>query len=40
MQSLELGGTGSRVALSFSIPGALFDALGAQAPAAEKPLAN
>jgi len=40
MQSLELGGTGNRVALSFSIPGALFDALGAQAPAAEKPLAN
>ena len=40
MQSLELGGTGKRVALSFSIPGSVLDALGANAPAAQKPLAN
>jgi hypothetical protein len=32
MQSLELGGTGKSVSLSFSIPGALFDTLGARAP--------
>ena len=30
MQSLELGGTGKSVALSFSIPGDVFDAVGQQ----------
>ena len=39
MQSLELGGTGKSVALSFSIPGAVFDTLGATAPEA-KPIAH
>src|SRR5206468_1855587 len=39
MQSLELGGAGNTVALSFSIPGEIFDAFGVhpevpQAPAA------
>lgn len=34
MQSLELGGTGTSVVLSFSIPGEVFDAVGARLPAA------
>jgi hypothetical protein len=29
MQSLQLGGTGKTVQLSFSLPGEVFDALGA-----------
>ena len=40
VQSLELGGTGKSVALSFSIPGAVFDALGANRESAEKPPAH
>jgi hypothetical protein len=40
MQSLELGGTGKSVALSFSIPGAVFDAFGAKSESAEKPPAH
>jgi hypothetical protein len=40
IDSLELGGTGKSVALSFSIPGGVFDALGARAPEAAKPLAQ
>ena len=40
MQSLELGGTGKTVALSFSIPGAVFDAFGANRENAEKPPAQ
>lgn len=40
MQSLELGGTGKSVALSFSIPGAVFDAFGANRESAEKPSAH
>ncbi len=35
-QSLELGGTGKSVVLSFSIPGAVFDAFGANRDSAEK----
>jgi len=34
MQSLELGGTGKSVALSFSVPGEVFDAIGATLPPA------
>jgi hypothetical protein len=37
MQSLELGGTGKTVALSFDVPAAIFDILGAMAPKAELP---
>jgi hypothetical protein len=40
MQSLELGGTGKSVALSFAIPGAVFDALPRRDPAVQKPLAQ
>ena len=40
MQSLQLGGTGKSVALSFSVPGAVFDAFAAKAPAQQKPLAQ
>jgi len=40
VQSLELGGTGKTVALSFSVPGAIFDALGANRESAEKPPAQ
>ena len=40
VQSLELGGTGKSVALSFSVPGAVFDALGANRESAEKPPAQ
>ena len=40
VQSLELGGTGKSVALSFSIPGAMFDAFGANRESAEKPLVH
>ena len=29
MQSLELGGTGKTVALSFTVPAEVFDAVGA-----------
>ena len=32
IQSLELGGTGKTVALSFSVPAQLFDAIAAFAP--------
>lgn len=32
MQSLELGGTGKTVALSFAVPAELFDAIGHRAP--------
>lgn len=38
MQSLELGGTGKSVALSFLVPGAALDALGARAPEAQRSL--
>jgi hypothetical protein len=31
MQSLELGGTGKTVSLSFAIPAELFDVIGAMA---------
>ncbi len=40
VQSLELGGTGNSVALTFSIPGAVFDAFGAKRESAEKPPAH
>ena len=40
MQSLELGGSGKTVSLSFSIPGAVFDAFGANRESAEKPPAH
>lgn len=40
VQSLELGGTGKSVALSFSIPGAVFDVYGANRKSAEKPPAH
>jgi hypothetical protein len=40
MQSLELGGTGKSVSLSFLIPGAVFDTLGATAPATQQPLSQ
>lgn len=40
VQSLELGGAGKTVALSFSIPGAVFDAFGANRESAEKPPAH
>jgi hypothetical protein len=40
VQSLELGGTGKSVALTFSIPGAVFDAFGAKRESAEKPPAH
>ena len=40
MQSLELGGTGNSVSLSVLIPGAVFDTLGANAPAAQQSLAQ
>lgn len=36
VQSLELGGAGKSVALSFSVPGAVFDALGANRALPEK----
>ncbi len=36
VQTLDLGGTGRRVALSFSIPGAVFEALGASRESARK----
>lgn len=37
MQSLELGGTGKTVALSFDVPAAIFDIIGAMAPKIEMP---
>jgi hypothetical protein len=37
VQSLELGGTGKSVALSFSIPGAVIDAFDTNRESAEKP---
>jgi hypothetical protein len=37
MQSLELGGTGKTVALSFDVPAAVFDIIGAMVPKAELP---
>jgi hypothetical protein len=37
MQSLELGGTGKTVALSFDVPAAVFDMIGAMVPKAELP---
>ena len=40
VQSLELGGTGKSVMLTFSIPGAVFDAFGAGRESAEKPPAH
>jgi hypothetical protein len=40
MQSLELGGTGKSVALSFSVPGAAIDAFGEKRESAEKPPAQ
>ena len=40
VQSLELGGTGKSVALSFSISGAVFDAFGANREGARKPPAH
>jgi len=40
VQSLELGGTGKTVALTFSVPGAVFDAFGANRESAEKPPAH
>jgi hypothetical protein len=40
VQSLELGGTGKSVALTFSIPGAVIDAFGAHRESAEKPPAH
>jgi hypothetical protein len=40
VQSLELGGTGKSVALSFSIPGAVFDAFGTNPQGTEKPPAH
>ena len=40
VRSLELGGTGKSVVLSFSIPGAVFDAFGAKSESAEKPPAH
>jgi hypothetical protein len=40
VQSLQLGGTGKSVALSFSIPGAVFDSFGANRESAEKPAAH
>jgi hypothetical protein len=40
LQSLELGGTGKSVALSFAIPGAVLDAFGATRESAEKPPAH
>jgi hypothetical protein len=40
VQSLELGGAGKTVALSFSIPGAVFDAFGANRQSPEKPPAH
>jgi len=40
VQSLQLGGTGRSVALSFSIPGAVLDSFGAKRESAEKPPAH
>jgi hypothetical protein len=40
MQSLELGGTGKTVALSFSVPAEVFDVIGAVANKAVKPPAQ
>jgi hypothetical protein len=40
VQSLQLGGTGKSVALSFSIPGAVLDAFGAAHESAVKPPAH
>lgn len=40
VQSLELGGAGKSVALSFSVPGAVFDAFGATRESAQKPPAH
>jgi hypothetical protein len=37
MQSLELGGTGKTVALSFDVPAGIFDIIGAFAPKVELP---
>lgn len=37
MQSLELGGSGKIVALSFSLPAELFDALAALKPSGSQP---
>jgi hypothetical protein len=36
-QSLELGGTGKTVALSFAVPAEVFDVIGAVANKAMKP---
>jgi hypothetical protein len=36
MQSLELGGTGKTVALSFQVPGQAFDLIGGGAPSSDK----
>jgi hypothetical protein len=38
MQSLELGGAGKSVAVSFAIPGEVFDAFGARPPEGRQPL--
>ena len=40
MQSLELGGTGKTVALSFAVPAEVFDIVGAVANKAVKPEAD
>ena len=40
VQSLDLGGTGNSVALTFSIPGAVFDAFGANREHADKSAAH
>ena len=40
MQSLELGGTGKTVALSFTVPAELFDVIGAMHRGRRKPAAS
>lgn len=40
VQSLELGGTGKTVALSFTVPAEIFDAITSMVPKREKPPAN